>query len=81
MTQTEGIYGGRFSGAGFKGCCMSLINPEFEEAIIEKVKNTNNRKSTSTTSTPCFPYPSGPREYQIAAFENWKSNKQNSKWS
>ena len=46
------------------------------EAIIEKVKNTNNRKSTSTTSTPCFPYPSGPREYQIAAFENWKSNKQ-----
>ena len=46
------------------------------EAIIEKVKNTNNRKSTSTTSTPCFPYPSGPKEYQIAAFENWKSNKQ-----
>ena len=46
------------------------------EAIIEKVKNTNNRKSTSTTSTPCFPYPSGPREYQIAAFENWKTNKQ-----
>jgi len=46
------------------------------EARIEKVKNTNNRKSTSTTSTPCFPYPSGPREYQIAAFENWKSNKQ-----
>lgn len=46
------------------------------EAIIEKVKNTNNRISTSTTSTPCFPYLSGPREYQIAAFENWKSNKQ-----
>ena len=46
------------------------------EAIIEKVKNTNNCESTSTPSTPCFPYPSGPREYQIAAFENWKSNKQ-----
>ena len=42
------------------------------EAIIEKVKNTNN----FTISTPCFPYPSGPREYQIAAFENWKSNTQ-----
>lgn len=46
------------------------------EAIIEKVKNTNNCESTSTPSTPCFPYPSGPREYQIAAFENWKNNKQ-----
>lgn len=46
------------------------------ETIIEKVKNTNNCESTSTPSTPCFPYPSGPREYQIAAFENWKSNKQ-----
>lgn len=37
MTQTEGIYGGRFSGAGFKGCCMALINPEFEESITKKV--------------------------------------------
>ena len=46
------------------------------EAIIEKVKNTNKCKSTSAASTPCFPYSSGPREYQIAAFENWKSNKQ-----
>ena len=46
------------------------------EAIIEKVKNTNKCDSTSTISTPCFPYPSGPREYQIAAFENWKSNTQ-----
>ncbi len=37
MTQTEGIYGGRFSGAGFKGCCMALIDPTFEEKIKEKV--------------------------------------------
>lgn len=37
MTQTEGIYGGRFSGAGFKGCCMALIDPAFEESIKEKV--------------------------------------------
>ncbi len=33
MTQTDGIYGGRFSGAGFKGCCMALIDPAFEESI------------------------------------------------
>jgi len=37
MTQTEGIYGGRFSGAGFKGCCMALIDPACEESITEKV--------------------------------------------
>lgn len=37
MTATDGIYGGRFSGAGFKGCCMALIDPEKEDAIIEKV--------------------------------------------
>ena len=37
MRQTEGIYGGRFSGAGFKGCCMALIDPAYEESIREKV--------------------------------------------
>ena len=37
MTKTEGIYGGRFSGAGFKGCCMALIDPAYEESITKKV--------------------------------------------
>lgn len=37
MTQTQGIYGGRFSGAGFKGCCMALIDPAYEESIVETV--------------------------------------------
>ena len=37
MTETEGIYGGRFSGAGFKGCCLAIINPDYTESIIEKV--------------------------------------------
>lgn len=37
MTHTDGIYGGRFSGAGFKGCCMALIDPAFEESIRENV--------------------------------------------
>ena len=33
MLETEGIYGGRFSGAGFKGCCMAIINPEYKDKI------------------------------------------------
>ncbi len=37
MTQTEGIYGGRFSGAGFKGCCIALIDPSYEESISRVV--------------------------------------------
>ncbi len=37
MLETKGIYGGRFSGAGFKGCCMALIDPAYEEEILEKV--------------------------------------------
>jgi len=37
MTHTDGIYGGRFSGAGFKGCCMALIDPAFEESISGQV--------------------------------------------
>ena len=28
MRETDGIYGGRFSGAGFKGCCMAMIDPD-----------------------------------------------------
>lgn len=38
MTETDGIYGGRFSGAGFKGCCMALIDPEKEEKILKTVE-------------------------------------------
>ncbi len=37
MTRTDGIYGGRFSGAGFKGCCMALIDPRFTDSITEAV--------------------------------------------
>lgn len=38
MTRTEGIYGGRFSGAGFKGCCMALIDPSYRETILDTVQ-------------------------------------------
>ena len=38
MRETSGIYGGRFSGAGFKGCCMALIDPAKAESIAEEVE-------------------------------------------
>jgi galactokinase/galacturonokinase len=37
MTQTPGIYGGRFSGAGFKGCCIAISDPSRREAIVDSV--------------------------------------------
>ncbi|MBR2454757.1 MAG: GHMP kinase [Clostridia bacterium] len=37
MTETDGIYGGRFSGAGFKGCCIALVDPTFRDSVIENV--------------------------------------------
>ena len=38
MTETDGIYGGRFSGAGFKGCCMALVDPAKADFIRERVE-------------------------------------------
>ena len=38
MRETAGIYGGRFSGAGFKGCCMALVNPDKIDDIKEQVE-------------------------------------------
>ena len=35
MLTTDGIYGGRFSGAGFKGACIALVDPA-KKATIEK---------------------------------------------
>ncbi len=40
MRETDGIYGGRFSGAGFKGACIAICDPakldEIRESITQK---------------------------------------------
>ena len=38
MRKTDGVYGGRFSGAGFKGCTMALIDPAFEEKLLRQIE-------------------------------------------
>ena len=58
MTQTDGIYGGRFSGAGFKGCCMALIDPAYEESI---------RKSVTDQYLKSFPEMTGKYELFICS--------------
>ena len=37
MRETDGIYGGRFSGAGFKGACICLLDPAKKDAIEQRV--------------------------------------------
>ena len=37
MRSTPGIYGGRFSGAGFKGCCIAISEPSRRDEIIERI--------------------------------------------
>lgn len=38
IVRQDGVYGGRFSGAGFKGCCMAVYDPAFEESISAAVE-------------------------------------------
>lgn len=48
-------------------------------AAIDKLKKEKIEKREDIITQeiePCFPYPTGPRDYQKQAFENWKSNNQ-----
>ena len=37
MRQKPGVYGGRFSGAGFKGAVIALVDPKYKEAIEKEL--------------------------------------------
>ncbi len=54
MRETDGIYGGRFSGAGFKGCCMALIDPGKTEEIERRVTDEYLRAFPSLTGKFSF---------------------------
>ena len=59
MKQTDGIYGSRFSGAGFNGCAMALADPAKEEEIefnltekyLKKFPHLKNRFSVQFCKT------------------------------
>lgn len=38
LNDCPGVYGARFSGAGFRGCCIGLSDPAQREAIVEAVR-------------------------------------------
>ena len=39
LIETDGVYGARFSGAGFRGCCVALVNPQKSSAAIEQIQS------------------------------------------
>lgn len=39
MRELPGVYGGRFSGAGFKGACIALVDPTQKEKIRKELTN------------------------------------------
>ncbi len=38
LVQTEGVYGARFSGGGFRGCCVALVSPDAAAQAAESVR-------------------------------------------
>ena len=37
LNACPGVYGARFSGAGFRGCCIGLIHPAYKDDIAEEI--------------------------------------------
>lgn len=44
LCSQSGVHGARFSGAGFRGCCIALVDPEQAEAIRDRVASAYARK-------------------------------------
>ena len=44
LVATEGVYGTRFSGAGFRGCCVALLDPQAAEPAAESVLGRYRRR-------------------------------------
>ncbi len=38
LVEAEGVYGARFSGAGFRGCCLALVAPEKAQESATRVR-------------------------------------------
>ena len=37
LRNTPGVYGARFSGAGYRGCCMGFIDPRYREEVKARI--------------------------------------------
>lgn len=37
LAESEGVYGARFCGGGFQGCCLALIDPRKRDKVLDRV--------------------------------------------
>ena len=44
LIATDGVYGARFSGAGFRGCCVALVDPQKSSAAMERIRTAYRAK-------------------------------------
>ncbi len=44
LVRTEGVYGSRFSGAGFRGCCVALADPAAAAGAAARVREAYSRR-------------------------------------
>jgi galactokinase/galacturonokinase len=44
LKNTPGVYGARFSGAGYRGCCIGLIDPKYKEPIKARLDQEYPKK-------------------------------------
>jgi galactokinase/galacturonokinase len=44
LSDCNGVYGARFSGAGYRGCCIGLVDPAKKESIQEKIESVYPKK-------------------------------------
>jgi galacturonokinase len=44
LSATPGVYGARFSGAGFRGCCVALVDPAAAADTVERVTTDYSRR-------------------------------------
>jgi galacturonokinase len=44
LVEADGVYGARFSGAGFRGCCLALVDPQQAAAVAADVAAAYGRR-------------------------------------
>ena len=52
--QEGGVYGARFSGGGFGGCCLAVVNLDKKEEIVKVLHETYTKKHPGLFEKNCF---------------------------
>ena len=59
LMETDGVYGARFSGAGFRGCCVALVDPAKSTDAREHIRTQYHQKqphlAKNASSFTCHP--------------------------